>query len=310
MASRALGGVVAHPAAWPTVVVHKLTAAAEQFLAEVGADDVELAACGNVHRVEWFLEGLIARGMHTVVESLRICLGKTGLSTTCTLMHAVAEFTALEDLDIECEGLPRSACLAFPSTFGGLTRLERLRVTERAADRRLEVYLGDACLPQLREVRLRVCTSDVLAQAHRLRNLHVVSYDCTRETFEDARLDNLRLELLSATAPTCDAADTLLTEVSNARRIGTLALTCPSVTLDAFMPVDCLHIKVVDPGAEVSILHPAVRFMEAVTVEHMGDAPEGWSVRFTAAGSWHNFQTWLARTVLRVGHDGSVSVHT
>lgn len=323
LATKAMHAALMHPVAWRRAVVYRLDEHAERFLC-VARPRVLHIVCDDVRAVERFLESLIARGMRDVVTVLRLSLGRATMPRACTLMDCVSDFTALVDLSIECEDLPCAACLAFPTTCAGLQSLQSLAITEHVSDaavhvsdaasappaRKLEVYVGDARLPELAEVSLRVATSDIMAQAWRLPALRVLSYWCDAETYEDARLDGARLSLVSVNVPTQHALEWLMAAVGMARHVDTLMLRCyDDCEVTTYVPVVNLHVKLFQRATEVCVLHPVVRCLESVTIEHACPASQEWTARFVSVGSWHNFQHWAQRTDLRVGHNGSVMIH-
>lgn len=312
MACKALEEALRHPAAWPRATVYKPDGIAEEYVSSVGVKELHIV-WNDARDVERFLDSLASRGMHSTITSLRLSMGHANFGRASTLLHSISDFAALVDLNIECEDVPQPACLAFPrGQFAGLQRLHSLRVAEHASNdgtRKLEVYFDDARLPSLAEINIRVATSDIVAQVHRLPALRVLNYWCERETYEDASLDGARLTLLAVNALSPNSLDYLMCALSRARQVDTLLVRCfADVSLQTYIPIENLHVKLFDPASEVTIVHPVVRCLESVTIEHSGDGIKDWTVRFVSTGSWHNFERWLKRTDFIVGLDGAVKV--
>ena len=318
LASKSLSRAVMHPSVWTgaATVVYTPDSHALEFLGLVQPVHVHLWE-SDVDRVEWFLDGMISRGLHLVVRRLELALGHTTFRRRHALIDCIAEFVELESVQIRCDSVSHMACMAFPNGCK-LPKLRILSIVESVAGaRKLEVYFDDADLPQLQEVDLRVFTSDIMAQVWRLDSLRSISYSCGMEGFEDARLDGAMLSHLSLNVASSKVFDRLVPALAKVRHVDSLTLTCDAddILLDTHLAVKNLCIEVTDPEALVSIVHAVVRCMSSVTIRATGYALErpsahGWTVRFVGTGSWHNFHLWMLRTALTIGQAGTFIVES
>ena len=328
LSSKAAFEALTHPASWRQVVVYKPGAHALEYLERVKPEVVDLV-CSDVPRVEAFLDGMVARCLHLAVRGLGLTMeNASAFPRSNSLLTAIAEFDNLVELAVWCTGLRRPACLAFPRG-----RLRKLRlftckeVVQRGGARRVEVYFDGAELPVLEEVHVHAATSDIMGQVCRLVALKAVVYSGDRESFEDASLADVRLDHLAVDVSSGCAMRTLCIELSKAKHIEQLVLTCGSdACLDTYLPVRNVFIKMRDPGAELVVVHSVVRGLGSLRVEALppsscqtsspsssdsssgSSCPATWRIRFIGVGSWYNFQAWLQRTKMCVGHDGTVIV--
>lgn len=310
LASKRLCEALAHGDAWHGATVHTLDSHAHEFLGRVRVADLTLV-CSDVPLVEWFLDGLIAQGLHTSLVSLTLSLGSVSFPRHTSVMSCISEFTGLVHLAVECGCVSRPACLAFPSDHTGLRRLRTVRVTEHATPRKVEVYFDAAQLPLLEEVCVSACTCDILAQAWRLPSLRVVSYSGEVEAYEDSRLGDTRLASLSLDVTTPASHANLMAALSRAGYIDKLTLVCEGdVCLDTHIPARHLHLRLLDPDADLDLEYACVRCLSSLRIEAAEEMPTGggWHVRIRGVGSWQNFQTWLGRTTVHIGHEGTVTM--
>lgn len=304
LASAKMYEAAAHPSVWRHTTVYRPDAHAIKFLRCVEPEAVHVA-CADAGRAEALIEGLAGvplRGLHLTLSS-----GPCG-----SLVECIAACTHLRHLVMEFADLTQPACIAFPANCIGMPHLQFVRIVERPSrrsPRRLEVYFGDAELPALEEVQVEVSTCDILAHARRFPKLKAVAYSAEDEGYEDADLRDVRLVSLS-----CDVRDAMAVYFLNdalgrARYVDQITLACYSnVCLETYVNARTLHIRVHPPATVVDIVHAAVRGIESVSIDAPPEKTRGFTARFTGVGSWHNFQTWLERTVLRVGLEGTVVV--
>lgn len=299
-----------HPSVWRRVTVYDpASPSVLAFLRRVRPESLRVVH-GDVACVEALLRGVAAVGAGQQVTALTVDLvGSCAVPSACALLDCAAEFAALEALAVSAQDVAAPACLAFqPDTT--LPRLRALKVEERpptARPLRLELYLAGAALPELEAVDARVATCDVLAHAPRFPRLRSVAYRGDVESYEDARLDGLRLDSLALHVRGELAMHFLEAALSSARYVDEVALSLHvPARLESFVNMRCLRLTACQPGLEVGLQLAAVRGLRSVTV----DAPHAhrFTVRFCGAGSWHNFQTWQQRTAFHVGVGGCVVV--
>lgn len=306
LSSRVVRNALMHPDVWQHATVYRLdTHAAETLYSmktKVVKIEVDAAESGALER---FLSGLAP---HT--QSLHIALGTAALSQTHAITSCICELSRLQHLVIECARVCRPSCLAFPAAC--MPDLRTIRIFEKSAVRKLEVYFSEVELPALQEVMLEVCTSDILANLQFYRQVHSLVYVGSTETFEDARLEGVRLESLYVHVPTRLGLAYLQSELVRALCIGHVTLVCHE---DAFVDtrVNARHLTINLRGeaCAVEIEHAAVRRLHELTIHaHSPYAlPGPWVVQFVGVGSWHNFHEWLGRCTLVVGCGGKVVVN-
>lgn len=291
------------PGVWRRVTVFKPTEAASRFVHRMGVKAVQLDfANDDVKRLEWFLEAL-----PTHIEALYIAVDDIARVKTSAVTEWISELSCLRHLTLDSRRVSRPTCLCIPA----LPELYFLRITEHDRPGRLEVYFDDASLPQLEELHLEVCTSDVLAHAKRMRRLRRVTYLSERETFEDAQLEDMRFDAMTVRVASNDAMSFLACELARARHVERLTLVCgyDGVRLEMYIPARHLVIKIEESTERLTILFPVVRDTDSLAVHPLElHSRSPWRVRFYMAGSWFNFQRWLQRSTLEVGFEGTVEV--
>lgn len=310
LASRTAYAALVHPDVWQHTTVHAPDDCALDFLRRAKPGHVKVCS-SNVRLVQQFLLGLVAGGTHAAIRRLHLDLGDVRFPPRHTVLSCLAEYGALEDLDIECQAVKGPVCLAFSDAGAGLRSLRAVLVTERpharSRARKVEVYFGDAHLPKLQDVRLEVATSDVLAHARRLPALDVVLYSGEHDTYEDAALDGVRLARLAVDVHCPAALQFLLSELPRARFIDRLSLTCSvNVCLETYVNMRHLCVCLQAPARRLDVVHAVVRGMASVSASHASHGD--FQVCFRGAGSWSAFWLWLMRTELHVGLGGSVSM--
>jgi hypothetical protein len=287
--------------------VYSLDEHAADFLAKVSCEDITIVS-SDVHRIESFLDGMIARGMQ-FVKSLTMAMETIDAFPMChTLMHAVVEFGELENLTMfigpTCQA---SACITFPSV---MPKLRCLRILEdrNAPSRRLEVYFDDAKFPVLHTIELAVHTSDVLAHARTFHNLKRLLYRSDVEAFEDMCIDGMQLSELAVEAATERAGETLITALAKAHSIDKLVVTTwDDMCLDLRIPAKHMCIVCADSDIEIDIVFSVARAWTTLRIE-AGETSDSWAVRFTGVGSWSQFWLQTHETDMHFSMEGTVSV--
>lgn len=307
LASKALAAAITHADAWPAVAVHKPTGDALDFIAAARCAAVSLT--GGARAVARLLDGMYERGVHLDLRALTLRFD--GLFRANALAAAVADLPALEELVVSCGRMTGAACLAL-GDGGGLRRLHTLRVAEQPnahGERRLEVYLQGAELPALREVVLRVCTSDVLAHAWRFPALRHVVYDNDGDTFEDARLDGCSLDCLETDVANDEALGRLAAALAAAAGVQRLSLALlDDADLDTHMPVQSLVLRMCQDVA-LTLDFAVAAGLRALHVQSL-QGSTGWSLRLLGAGSFERFLLWTRRCDARIDPGGELSMPT
>lgn len=303
LSSKYMHNALTQAGAWRRVTVHKPTDAALRFIERVEVKVVHLDfSQEDMGRLEEFLAAL-----PTNIEALYMTLDDIAFVHTIGIMERVSELRSLRHLTIDCRHVSRPTCMCIPS----LPELYFLRITEHGSPAKLEVYFDDAMLPCMEEVHLEVCTSDILAQAKRYRSLRRIVYMAGKETFEDAHLEDKRLDSLMVRVASPDGMSFLATELARARHVERLTLTCAyeDVRVEMYLPARHVLMKLENAAHQVSFLFPVVRELESLSVQPstLHSRPP-WTVRFYFVGSWHNFQKWLDQSTLEVGFEGTVVV--
>lgn len=306
VASKHACNALRHPSVWQQASVYKLTDHATAFLKQMDTRvvTIEIPKLVEAHSLEWFLAGL-----HPQIHTLRLCVEDLSLTSPHSIMSCICDLSELQQLVIECAIVRQPTCIAFPPD-ASLRELKTVRITEFSEERMLEVYFDDARLPALKDVFLEVNTSDVLVNPKLYPSLLSVCYFASHETYEDAHLEGVRLDGLSVNVMNKVAMGYLLCTASRAGQLGTVTLRCFSdVHIDAYLPTRALYLHTMPSVSTVEFLFPVVRGFDILSVHpHLIGARTSWTVRFLRAGSWHNFQSWLHRTKLHVGFEGSVAV--
>lgn len=300
--SARLGEALADPAVWRRITVHAPGPDALAHVRRVRPEVLHLSGV-DVGAAERFVEQLAEdAAARSAVRALRVTVVPGCSLVRSSLLPTLAEFPELRELVLEFGGLAEPGCLAF-SADEPLPCLEYLRIVDDGQPRRLEVYFAGVLLPQLREVHLRVATSDVLAHVPRLPRLRVVRYGAERESYEDADLGGANLDALSLDVRDPMAMHFLEVAVGAARRVERLQLTCfCDVEYDADVGgLRHLTIRARPPSTSARVAYWSVRRVGSLTVE-------AGRVRFVGCGSFNNFMLWTQRTLLFVASEGEVTV--
>jgi hypothetical protein len=309
LSSKQMYDALMHPDAWGRVTVYRLDARATQFLHRMRPAQVTIQVQGVSSKdVEAFLADVSVTDARQALVSLHLEASSSELCPRNALMGYISEFTRLSHLEIVWGGVGSRGCLVFKDP---LPNLRSLRIEERTLDARaLEVYFGDAVMRRLSHVELVVATSDILAVARRMPLLAEVVYVNESDSFEDADLADMRLELLDVDVHTTTCQDYLFDALSRSRRISKLRLTahCP-LKVTKFLNVNHLNITMCCEANEASIDTWAVKYAASVSVvSDPCDGPADWTLRFAGSGSWKAFSRWAQDTELRIGCGGTVVV--
>ena len=306
LSSRRARSALVHPGAWVHVCVYKLEERALEFVQAMASRHVVIDVPGVVGAGP--LEGFLA-GLPVSLQKLELRVGDLSLARTHSIMSCICDITGLQQLVIECVIVRRPTCLAFPKD-ARVRDLRSIRIVELSEERNLEVYFDDVRLPSLRDVFLEVRTSDVLTNVKLYPTLSSVCYFASQETFEDARMECVRLDGLTVNVLSASAMGYLLCAAARASRVGALTLMCYSdVRIDAHLPTQSLYVHTMPKVSTVEFLFPVVRSLDHLSVHPYAIGARGsWTVRFSRTGSWHNFRSWLSRTRLHIGFEGSVVV--
>lgn len=304
--ARRVFDAAAHPSVWRRTTVYSPDTAALTYLRRVRPETVHLVH-HDARAVESFLEGMRAQGLAASVTALDIDIGAAGrLPCACALLDYVAEFERLEELAITLRDVPQPTCLAFGAGCV-LPRLRAIKIWDRSATRKLEVYLVDAKLPELRAVDVEAATCDVLARVPEYPRLRSVRYVAQDESFEDANLDGARLEVLDVDVRDTLAMHFLEVALARARYIEHVYLGLRAdARFEAFVNTRHVHITLHEPAASVVMAYAALRGLGTVVVE--ADRDTAFTLRVEGVGSWHTFKSLMQSTALFVGVGGKVVV--
>ena len=297
--SKKLCETLKEPGLWPSVIVHKPTQGAAEFIGKVQSTTVTVLAT-NVTEVESFFESLNAP-----LTRVCIAIGEPSLfPRSCRLGQAIARFQDLEELIIECGTVRRTTGIVFDTD---MPKLRVLRVTEESASRRVEVYF-QAKFPDLDDVYLRVFTSDVLAcMRTTMPSLCHLRYEAESDLYEDANMEGITLAAVQVHTGNSVAWTYLSSALARASAIRRLTLVCSDASLhiDNSLPVRDLCVRVAGKvSTSVVVTLNSARVLESLVVLHAGGG-EGWTVRFVECGSWERFLAFLRNTEVYVGRWGA-----
>jgi len=298
LASKVLHKTLTRPGVWKCATVHKPSAAAAACISTLQSTYVTVV-CSDVCGVEEFM-----RELDAPVRRLSVSLypEPDKVPRSCQIGTLAARFAStLEELVIEWGSIPFAVGLVFEES---LPHLHELRVIEEGPDplRRVEVYFH-AEMPRLRNVHLRVMTSDILAHTPRMKSLKHVRYESGDELYEDSTLEGVSLDSLYLNAGSRVEWTYLSSAIARAASIKQLTLLCSCpFELDTRLPVRDMCLRVTQSTSLVLSL-TAARAMESLVVLNSGSC-NGWTVRFTECGSWDRFMMFLKNTDVYVGRYG------
>lgn len=306
LASRRAFAALQTPRLWQHVSVYELDDHALAFMQQMDTRDVyvEVPLVTDVGVLERFIAGLPPRTRQLSLWVKDACVTKAH-----SIMSCICDLNELEILVVQFSVLRQPMCLAFPSD-ADLPNLRTVHMTEHGQERHMEVYFDGVRLPALKDVILEVRTSDVMATLRRFPRLSSVCYFGTKETYEDARLEGVRLDGLSLNVLNTTAMGFLQSAVARADHVGAMTLLCfCDVCVEAYLPTRTLYIRAMPSVSQVEFMFHAVRGLEHLSVHpHTIGARTSWTARFSRVGSWYNFLSWLKRARLHVGFEGTVVV--
>ena len=298
LASKSLHKELTSPGVWKFARVHKPSASAAAAVSLLQSTSVTVV-CSDVTCIEEFLRELIAPVCRM---SISIYPEPDKVPRSCQIGTLAGRFApTLEELTIEWGSLPFPLGLVFEEA---LPHLRELRVIEEGPDplRRVEVYFH-AEMPKVKNVQLRVMTSDILAHVTSMKSLKNVRYESTDELYEDSNLEGVSLDTLYLNAGSEVEWTYLSSAIARAASIKQLTLLCGSpFELDARLPVRDMCLRVTQSTSLV-VSMMAARGMESLVVLNSGST-DGWTVRFTECGSWDRFTMFLKNTEVYVGRWG------
>lgn len=229
---KALKEAACAPGAWSSVRFSRdLDDSAIRFMDVHRCANVQIASsCPD--DVAWFFE-MLAKASIDCVETLVITIGKVARLPTDFLRGICAQ-TKLRVLSIMIQSLehPSEIHFAKDHELASLRALTIMEMTEDDEPMQLVVWweASHARFKELELVGLRVGVSDIMCGARRMPNLQRLMYSCepyeSGETYEDAQLEGVDLQLLSCVVDLDTDLTILCEQLALAKRVRKLVLNC------------------------------------------------------------------------------------
>lgn len=249
---RALNQAVSAPGVWTTVRFTDLDDSAIRFM--------DIHRCPTVHiasmcpdDVAWFFE-MLAKASIDCVQTLSIVIGAVP-RLPADFLRGICAQSKLVTLSILIQSLDDPSEIYFARGHD-LASLRALTIHECTKGPKQLIVWWEASHARFRDlqlVSLDLGVSDIMCGARRMPSLRHVSYSCepfeSGETYEDARLEGVDLELLECVVDADTDMATLCEQLALAKRLDRLVLNCVfDVDLTAFEWHNVGELKLVMHG--------------------------------------------------------------